>query len=137
MIKKHVRKIYQNKYGREMIVYAMVGICALIVQDILYVLLPRFGVFPTVAMIIGNFAGMFVSYYGHSKFTFKKSAFSKREFIKFTIVSAIGLLINASGVRLITKVLMLNHLWGLLPTFITPAITFLISKFLKKKKKNN
>lgn len=129
MIKRHVRKLYQNKHTREIMIYGIVGICSLIVQDILFIALSHYGMFPTVAMIIGNFTAMFVSYYGHSKFTFKKHKFSKREFVKFTITSTIGLILNAGGVRLITKVFMMNHLWGLLPTFITPIVTFLISKF--------
>lgn len=129
MIKDHVKLIHQNQHMREVFIYGMVGISALVVQDIIYYFAPKFGVYPTVAMIIGNFVGMFISYYGHSKFTFQKSSYSKREFVKFAITSMIGLIINAGGVRIITKVLMLNHIWGLLPTFITPIVTFLISKF--------
>ncbi|MDD3266225.1 MAG: GtrA family protein [Burkholderiales bacterium] len=129
MIRKHVQRIQRNKHMREMFIYGLVGISALIMQDAIFLIGPKFGIYPTIAMIIGNLVGMFISYYGHSKFTFRKSSYSKREFIKFAITSIIGLIINASGVRIITKVLMLNHIWGLLPTFITPIITFLISKF--------
>lgn len=129
MIKQHVQRIYANKHFREMLIYGFVGIAALVVQDLIYLIAPHFGVYPTVAMIIGNFAGMFIAYFGHTKFTFKKHRFSKREFIKFGVTSCVGLIINAGGVRIITKVLMLDHLWGLIPTFISPIVTFLISKF--------
>lgn len=129
MIKDHVKNIHQNQHIREIAIYGAVGICALIIQDIIFLVAPNFGMYPTVAMIIGNFVGMFVSYYGHSKFTFKKTKYSKREFIKFSITALIGLVINAGSVRVITKVFMLDHTWGLLPTFITPFITYLISKF--------
>lgn len=129
MIKNHVKSLHHNQHVREMIIYGIVGIGALVVQDIIFLVTPSFGVYPTVAMILGNFAGMFVSYYGHSKFTFKKEKYSKREFIKFAITALIGLLINAGSVRIITKIFMLDHTWGLLPTFITPVITYLISKF--------
>jgi putative flippase GtrA len=130
MIKKHVSRVYQNKHFREMCVYGFVGIVALIVQDLIYLIAPKFGVFPTVAMIIGNFAGMFIAYFGHTKLTFKKTHhFSKREFTRFLVTSCVGLLINVGGVRIITKVLGMDHLWGLLPTFISPIVTFLISKF--------
>lgn len=129
MIKEHVKTIQKNQHLREILIYGVVGISALIAQDIIFLLGPSFGVYPTVAMIVGNLVGMFISYYGHSKFTFQKSRYSKREFIKFAITSMVGLVINAGSVRIITKVLMLDHTWGLLPTFITPIITFLISKF--------
>lgn len=129
MIKKHVKEAHR-KHIREIIIYGMVGVTALIIQDSIYLLAPHFGVYPTVAMIIGNFVAMFVAYFGHTKFTFNKQhKFSRHEFSKFLITSCIGLLINAGGVRLITKVLMLDHLWGLIPTFISPLVTFLISKF--------
>ena len=59
----------------------------------------------------------------------KKERYSKREFVKFVITSGLGLLINVGGVRFITKVLLLSPVWGLAPTFVTPFITFLISKF--------
>lgn len=128
MIKQHVKSAHR-KHLREILVYGMVGVAALIVQDAIYWLAHRNGMFPSVAMILGNVGGMFVAYFGHIKYTFKKERYSKREFAKFVITSGIGLLINVGGVRFITKVLLLSPTWGLVPTFITPFITFLISKF--------
>jgi putative flippase GtrA len=129
MIKQHVKKI-QRRHIREIVVYGMVGITALVVQDLIYWAAHHYyGVFPSVAMILGNIGGMFIAYVGHIKFTFKKERYSKREFVKFVITSGIGLLINVGGVRFITKVLLLSPVWGLAPTLVTPFITFLISKF--------
>lgn len=129
MIKEHVRKIKRH-HIREVLVYGLVGIAALVVQDLIYWVMHRyFAVFPSVAMILGNFGGMFVAYYGHIRFTFKKRRYSRSEFVKFMVVSGVGLCVNVGGVRIITKVLMLSPSWGLLPTFITPFITFLINKF--------
>ncbi len=136
MIKQHV-KIAHHKHIREILVYGMVGIAALIVQDLIYWFAHRNGVFPSVAMILGNIGGMFIAYFGHIKYTFKKERYSKREFAKFVITSGIGLLINVGGVRFITKVLLLSPTWGLIPTFITPFITFLISKFWAFRVKKN
>lgn len=129
MIKNHVKKIHRH-HIRELMVYGVVGITALGVQDLIYWVAHRYyGVFPSVSMIMGNIGGMFVAYVGHIKFTFKKERYSKREFLKFVITSGIGLLINVGGVRFITKVLLLSPAWGLAPTFVTPFITFLVSKF--------
>lgn len=131
MIKKHVQMIQQNRHMRELVLYGLVGITALIVQDAIYLGLHKlFHVYPTVSMIIGNFVAMFVAYFGHTKFTFNREhRFSKREFTKFLITSCIGLMVNAGGVRFITKVLAMSPEWGILPTFISPVVTFLISKF--------
>lgn len=118
------------RHAVEVLTYLFVGGSAWMVQTIVYVLLLKIHVFPSVAMIFGNFAGMFVSYFGHTKYTFKKThKFSHKEFIKFMVTSTIGLGINVSGVRIITKVLMLNPHYAIIPTIFTPAVTFLISKF--------
>lgn len=128
MIREHVRK--RKKHIREVIVYGMVGVTALIVQDILYWVCHRyFGIFPSVSMILGSLAGMVVAYIGHVKYTFKKHRYSKREFVKFLVTSMVGMCINVGGVRFITKVLLLTPDWGLVPTLIAPFVTFLISKF--------
>ena len=129
MIHQHVKRI-KRQHIREVVIYGIVGVMAVLVQDSLYWLLHRyFQVYPSVSMILGNLGGMVVGYLGHIKFTFKKSRSSKREFSKYLITSLIGLSLNVGGVRIITKVLQLSPLWGILPTFVTPFITFLISKF--------
>jgi putative flippase GtrA len=129
MIRHHVKKI-KRRHIREILVYGIVGVSALVVQDLLYWVAHRyFAVFPSVAMMLGTLAGMVVAYFGHIKFTFKKHRYSKSEFVKFVVTALIGLVINVGGVRFITKVLFLSPSWGLAPTFVTPVITFIISKF--------
>lgn len=129
MIHQHVKKI-KRRHLREVAIYGLVGITALVVQDVSYWLLHHLlRVFPSVAMILGNASGMLVAYYGHIKFTFKKHRYSKREFSKFMLTSLIGLCINVGGVRILTKILLLSPDWGLLPTVVTPFITFLVNKF--------
>lgn len=127
---KAIIKKIELRHAVEAFTYLLVGGSAWVVQTIIYVLLLRIHIFPSVAMIIGTFAGMFVSYFGHTKFTFKKThKFSHTEFIKFAVTSMVGLGINVSGVRIITKILILNPHYGIIPTIFTPAVTFLISKF--------
>jgi putative flippase GtrA len=75
MIKQHVKN--RRKHIREVIVYGMVGVSALVVQDIIYwVCHHYFGVFPSIAMIIGSAGGMLIAYFGHVKYTFKKHRYS-------------------------------------------------------------
>ena len=71
-MKDLIKKI-EAKHAIEVFIYLLVGGSAWIVQTISYVLLLKISIFPSVAMIIGNFAGMLVSYFGHTKYTFKKT----------------------------------------------------------------
>jgi putative flippase GtrA len=120
----------KRRMREEVIIYALVGLSALLVQNSTYFVAHRYAhIFPSVAMILGSLAGMIIAYIGHIKFTFRKHRYSKREFVKFLVTSAIGMSINVAGVRIITKVFLLSPTWGLAPTFIVPLITFLISKF--------
>lgn len=129
MIHQHVKRV-GRKHIREVVIYGIVGLSALVIQDLIYWVLHKYYlIFPSIAMIIGNIGGMLVAYTGHIKFTFKKHRFSKAEFSKFVITSMIGLCFNVLGVRVLTKIFLLAPKYGLLPTFIAPIITFLISKF--------
>lgn len=128
-MKKLLNKV-ELKHAIEVFTYLLVGGSAWLVQTIVYVLLLKVNIFPSVSMIAGNVAGMFVSYFGHTKYTFKKThKFSHKEFTKFAVTSVAGLFINVASVRIITKVLHLHPHYAILPTLFTPAITFLISKF--------
>ncbi|MCC2625296.1 MAG: hypothetical protein K0R14_1169 [Burkholderiales bacterium] len=128
-MKQAIKKI-NRKHVRELFVYGMVGGVSWVVQTVLYVLLIRAHVFPSISMMIGCFAGFVTAYFGHIRFTFKKShKFSHSEFMKFLVTSGVGFIINVGGVRFIIKVLELDPHYGIIPTIFTPGITFLISKF--------
>ena len=84
MIKQHVKKI-KRRHVREVLVYGAVGISALIIQDLIYWIAHRyFGVFPSVAMVLGSIGGMFVAYVGHIKYTFKKQIELKFKWIRYS-----------------------------------------------------
>lgn len=118
-----------KKHIIEIIVYGIVGVIAWSCQTIIYIFLVDLKIFPSIAMILGYLAGFIVAYMGHVKYTFKKERFHHKEFTKYFIVAAVGLVLNVSMVRVITKVLLLNPKLVIIPTLITPLITFLISKF--------
>jgi putative flippase GtrA len=127
---RRVIKKVQRRHIREVVVYGFVGGSAWVIQTLFFVLCIHFHVFPSISMMIGNFAGFIVAYFGHIRFTFRKShKFSHSEFMKFMVTSAIGLMINVGSVRFIIKVLELDPHYGIIPTIFTPGITFLISKF--------
>lgn len=128
-MKKIIKKV-KRKHAVELLTYALVGGSAWLMQTIIYFAAIKVHIFPSVSMILGNFGGFLVSYFGHVKFTFKRThKFSRSEFIKFAVTSIIGLVFNVCGVRIVTKVLLWGPELGVLPTILTPGITFLISKF--------
>ncbi len=121
------------RHIKELSVYGIVGILALIMQIITYSYLLTTELLkyhPIIANIFANTVGMFVSYYGHTRFTFKKTHhFSHTEFIKFIITSLIGLMITSVGIYIIVNILKLNSQLGIVSMFFAPFITFMISKF--------
>jgi putative flippase GtrA len=143
-MKNNIFKTIQYSSVKEIFIYGLVGIAALTIQDICYIAIIQTNKYMTctfflcqyfqthiavLAMLIGNIFGMFVSYEGHNKFTFKKEKKCYKEFIKFSITSAIGLCFNLISTYFLINIMHLDHQFGLIPTFIAPAITYSISKF--------
>lgn len=128
-----MRRIIQRvrrRHIKEVVVYGLVGVTALITQAITYSILCGIKMPPLLANFIGTMFGMGVSYYGHTRFTFQKTHhFSHQEFIKFIITTFVGLAISSFGIYIIVNLFKLNSYFGLLPMVMTPGITFLISKF--------
>ena len=109
----------------------MVGLSALGTQSIIYILLAHGGVTALLSTFAGNGCGMVVSYFGHTVFTFKKKhKFSRKEFIKFMLTNFTGLALNSLFAVLLVDVMHTHYSTVLYPqAFITPLVTFLISKF--------
>lgn len=125
-----IQRRLENEHIRHIFFYGIIGVVALIIQDACYLFFMKTKIlYPSVAMMVGSIVAMIFAYFGHNKITFQKDRLSKMEFTKYFLTSFVGLCINVGGVRLITKVLHLDPHFALIPTFITPVITFLISKF--------
>ena len=128
-MKKIIKKVHR-RHAIELFTYAFVGGSAWVVQTLVYYAAIKISIYPSVSMILGNFAGMVVAYFGHVKFTFKRShKFSHKEFIKYVVTSIIGLCFNVLCVRIMTKVFEVDAVYAVLPTLLTPLLTFVISKF--------
>jgi len=143
-MKNKILKTAKSPAFKEVFIYGAVGIAALAIQDVFYILIMSFqhhiacstfycsqtiDHLAIIAMFLGNLAGMFVSYEGHNRFTFKKEKKCYKEFIKFSITSGIGLSFNLISTYFLINIMHLDHKFGLIPTFIAPAITYTISKF--------
>jgi putative flippase GtrA len=85
---------------------------------------------PMSASVIGYAASVGVSYFGNSRFTFRRRAMHGAQFARFAAISLAGLAVNQAIV--FTGVHLLGwRLWqALIPVvLIVPASTFLMSKF--------
>ena len=124
-----MKTLFKHRIFLQIVIYGIVGGVAWITQTISYIIGLRLKIYPSIAMIIGNCFGMIIAYQGHVKFTFKRNhKFSHSEFIKFTISSLLGLCFNIISVRTITKILKVDPHYAIIPTLLTPIITFLLSK---------
>ncbi len=143
-MKNQILKTIKSPTFKEVYIYGAVGVAALAIQDLFYILIMYFQNhiscssyycnkiiehLAIIAMFLGNMAGMFISYEGHNRFKFKKEKKCYREFIKFSITSGIGLSFNLISTYFLINIMHLAHTFGLIPTLIAPAITYTISKF--------
>ncbi len=127
---KTIIKIIRQKNIREVILYVVIGLLALLIQMGFYTILCYFNLLPSIASILGSISGMVFGYFGHTKYTFERThRFSHKEFIKYIITGVICLFINSISVYIITNILHYNSYIGLLPMFLTPILSFLIVKF--------
>ena len=124
-------KKIKKRHLQEVVVYGLVGLSALAIQSLIYILLCRGGVTALIATFAGNSCGMLISYFGHTVFTFKKRhTFSRREFVKFIITNFTGLALNSLFAVLLVDVMHTHYSTVLYPqALITPLVTFVISKF--------
>ncbi|MFN8770383.1 MAG: GtrA family protein [Neisseriaceae bacterium] len=127
---KKILKRIKRRHIKQLIIYGIVGVVALIVQMILYLVLCRLHLNPLYANLIGAGAGMVVAYKGHVRYTFEKNhKFSKSEFAKYVITALIGIAFNSTGIYLLVQVLKYHSDIGVIPVMLTPLLTFVINKF--------
>ena len=127
---KQIIKSIKSRHLKQLCIYGVVGICALILQMLIYIVLCQIKIHPLIATIISSFIGMIFAYKGHVKFTFEKAhQFNKKEFIKYTITSIIGMLFNAISVYFLVNIKRCHPDIGIVPMMLTPALTFVVNKF--------
>jgi putative flippase GtrA len=111
--------------------FAIVGAGATLLNSGMFILLVElFRMRPLISNLLAFSMAFFVSYLGHSWWTFKSKQHSQKKLIKFLIVSLFGLLINSGFVWLFMHVYKQSAFIAVLPMiFFTPIIIFVINKF--------
>lgn len=128
-MKKIIKKI-KIRHIRQVFIYGLVGVVALVTQLFTYLTLCKLKMYPLYANFIGGILGVLVGYKGHTQYTFEKThKFSRREFVKYILTSIIGIFINSISVYLLIDIFKYGSNIGIIPMLLTPGVTFIINKF--------
>jgi putative flippase GtrA len=88
------------------------------------------GVGPILASLCGYALGVLVSYFGNSRFTFRRPALHGPQFVRFATISLTGLAINLTIVWVATHSLGWPLWLAMVPVvLLVPTATFVMSKF--------
>ena len=127
---KTIIKKIKRHHVKQIALYGVVGVVALVVQTVLYMVLCRLHMYPLYATFIGCGVGMVVGYIGHTRYTFARThKFSHKEFMKYVVTALFSFAFNSACVYILVTVLKYHSDIGIIPMVIAPLLTFLISKF--------
>lgn len=108
--------------------FGIVGILATLTYLIVSNLLIFMGMVPTVASITAYLAGMIVSFLGQSKFTFKMARTQRHQFVRFCVLSLMGLLISYLTVVAASVANAPPVLGTIATAALVPALSFVVMK---------
>ena len=128
-------ELYRSE-GRRVLKFGSVGVLATLVH---YAVAMGFaelgGIGLVVANILGWFAGLIVSWYGHRHFTFSKAEFGRASPLLFTAISVFAICVS-SGVAYLMHLIDAPAYIGLIFAIgVIPAITFLGHRFVVFRRK--
>ena len=111
-------------------IYGIVGLLALGLQNIFYYLCYKYWLLnPALAMFMAKILGVSLSYFGHFKYTFRRRRHELRVVIKHLLVTLFGFVFAVESVHLITYNFKLNPIFGIIPSLLSPIITYLLTRF--------
>jgi putative flippase GtrA len=116
---------------REINVFVVVGVTATAGQVVGSLAAQHWlGLGPILASLAGYAIGVCVSYFGNSRFTFRRPALHGPQFVRFATISLTGLAINLSIVWVATHTLGWPLWQAMIPVvMLVPTATFVMSKF--------
>lgn len=116
---------------REINVFVVVGVTATAGQVVGSLAAQHWlGLGPILASLAGYAVGVCVSYFGNSRFTFRRPALHGPQFVRFATISLTGLAINLSIVWVATHTLGWPLWQAMIPVvMLVPTATFVMSKF--------
>jgi putative flippase GtrA len=128
---RSIREIDVAPHLAEVAIFIVVGVAATACQYVGSLAAQRWlGLGPILASLAGYALGVCVSYFGNSRFTFRRPALHGPQFVRFATISLTGLAINLTIVWAATHLLGWPLWVALVPVvLLVPAATFMMSKF--------
>ena len=126
-----MNKLISIQLMRQLFRFGIVGGLATLLNSVVFVILvDRLHIQPLLGNLLAFLSAFFVSYFGHSWWTFKNTKHSHEKLAKFLTTSLIGLAINSGFVWVLMHHLHQTAYVATLPMiFITPLLIFFINKF--------
>lgn len=125
-----MKKLVANPLIQQLFRFGIVGGLATLLNSVVFVVLvDRLHIQPLLGNLLAFLAAFFVSYFGHSWWTFKDGKHSHEKLAKFLTTSLIGLAINSGFVWVLMHHLHQTAYVAALPMiFLTPLLVFFINK---------
>ena len=116
---------------RQLFRFGIVGGVSTLVNSIMFLLLADvLHIQPLLANLFAFFCAFFVSYFGHSYWTFASTPYSKEKLVKFLGCSLLGLGLNSFFVWVLMHYLHQTAYVTILPMIlVTPFLVFAINKY--------
>lgn len=120
-----------HKHIKQLMKFGIVGGVSTLLNSAAFIFfVDILSIAPLMSNFIAFFLAFWVSYLGHSQWTFEHREHNKEKFFKFFLVCLIGLVINTFFVWLLMHVFAKSAYIAILPMiFITPLIVFFINKY--------
>ncbi|SFL64359.1 Putative flippase GtrA (transmembrane translocase of bactoprenol-linked glucose) [Paenibacillus sp. 1_12] len=111
--------------------YGIVGLLGTLIHFIsLYVLVEAFGIQPVTSSTLGFLLVLFISYVLNKWWTFQDTPSGWKPFVKYTVVSLTGLLLNSGIMYAVVEWMHWNYLLGqCLVVVAVPASNFLFNYY--------
>lgn len=87
-----VQRIFASSIGK----FAIVGVANNIIGYLIFVILSLSGTSAIPAMVVSYCTGMFISFFGNRSFTFGHQGRNREAILRFIVVNAVGLALNAA-----------------------------------------
>lgn len=126
MIKRMIKVFFSNSF----LAYVFVGgIGTAAHTGTLWILTEKAHIYPLLSSTCGFFVSLIISYYLNSILTFKE-AFHIKIFLKYLIVSSMGLFVNLAILFIIQNVFLLNYMYGqVIAIVVVPILNYTLNKY--------
>ena len=123
--------LFLNENKKQLLIFVFVGFINTIVDFSIYMLFKEFlHVYFLVSKIFSFIIASMCSFLLNKKYTFQSNSKTTKEISRFYIIACLGLLINASGMKLFYGVLMIDNIVSfLLATGLAIIFSFSFNKY--------